>query len=161
MLTQALVLRISEKKSYCPKSPWTTNSFFFLFYFTYYLLKKVFCCHHSILTYSHILPLKYFKFFFFSLWWISPCERHKWPSYCKMQMPFLCSYQTFILAIFDERGSFYHYSRTFSPSPWDIPYSTWLDCHCLFFVTPLEFLNVVAWDLFIFPIYKLCLRNRT
>lgn len=64
MLTQALVLRISEKKSYCPKSPWTTNSFFFLFYFTYYLLKKVFCCHHSILTYSHILPLKYFKFFF-------------------------------------------------------------------------------------------------
>lgn len=70
---------------------------FFLFYFTNYFLKKVFCCHHSILNYSHILPLKYFKFFlfqvfFFPLWWISPCERHKWPSYCKTQMPFLCSY---------------------------------------------------------------------
>lgn len=66
MLTQALVLRISEKKSYCPKSPWTTNSFFFFVLFHLLSSKESFLLssfYTYLFSYSSLEILQVFFLF--------------------------------------------------------------------------------------------------
>lgn len=77
--------------------------------------------------------------------------------------PFPCSYRTFYFSNIWQEGFILSLSKHIFPLPFRhfIHTPTWLDSHCLFFMTSLELLNVVAWDVFIFPIYKLCLRNST